>query len=256
MKTKIIFITTNLIMLFCVSYAQNRHVVLSGTIEFEKTVNMFAVLQRMAVKHPDNPSRLVYESYKAEQPQFKTFKSLLYFSENELMFVPQEDTEDMMRYRNPMITQNNLIYTDGKAGKTTILKSINEKRFLIKDSIAHIDWKITDERREILGFSCRRANALVMDSVYVVAFYTDKIPVSGGPESFTGLPGMILGVVLPRENINWFATRLTEQPVEPGKLRPKMEGLPITKKQFSEQLKTIVYSWKDADNGIIRAIIF
>jgi GLPGLI family protein len=31
-----------------------------------------------------------------------------------------------------------------------------------------------------------------MDSVFIVAFYTDQIVTSGGPESFNELPGMIL----------------------------------------------------------------
>jgi GLPGLI family protein len=48
----------------------------------------------------------------------------------------------------------------------------------------------------IAGFNCRRANAMIMDSIYVVAFYTDEILTTGGPESFSGLPGMILGVAL------------------------------------------------------------
>ncbi len=57
----------------------------------------------------------------------------------------------------------------------------------MQDSTRKITWKITDEMREIAGFSCRRANAIMLDSIYVVAFYTDQIPVSGGPESFSGL---------------------------------------------------------------------
>jgi GLPGLI family protein len=65
-----------------------------------------------------------------------------------------------------------------------------------------------------------------MDSIYVVAFYTDQIPVSGGPESFTGLPGMILGIALPYEHITWFATKISEMPIDPKDLT-----LPATKKQ-------------------------
>ncbi len=64
--------------------------------------------------------------------------------------------------------------------------------------------------REIAGYTCRRANALVMDSIYVVAFYTEVIPVSSGPEIFSGLPGMILGVALPHENVTWFATSVKD----------------------------------------------
>jgi GLPGLI family protein len=83
------------------------------------------------------------------------------------------------------------------------------KPYLITDSIRKIHWKITSEIKMIAGFSCRRANAIIMDSVYVVAFYTDEIIPRGGPESFTGLPGMILGIALPYDHTTWFATRVS-----------------------------------------------
>ena len=92
-------------------------------------------------------------------------------------------------------------------------KNVYDDLYLVKDSLRKIDWKITDETREIAGYECRRANAIVLDSVYVVAYYTIQIPFSGGPESFTGLPGTILGLALPHENMTWFATKVTEIPV-------------------------------------------
>jgi GLPGLI family protein len=51
-----------------------------------------------------------------------------------------------------------------------------------------------------------------MDSIYVVAFYSDQIVVRGGPESFWGLPGMIMGVVLPHEYTTWYATKVYLEP--------------------------------------------
>ena len=57
-----------------------------------------------------------------------------------------------------------------------------------------------------------------MDSVYVIAFYTDQITTTGGPESFNGLPGMILGVAIPRINTTWFATKLELVEVKPQDL--------------------------------------
>src|SRR6185437_10397918 len=99
-------------------------------------------------------------------------------------------------------------------------KTIFDQPFLVKDSLRKIKWKITDENREIAGYNCRRANGLMMDSIYVVAFYTDKIPVSGGPESFSGLPGMILEVALPHENVIWRATKVTEAEIPQGAITP------------------------------------
>ena len=63
-----------------------------------------------------------------------------------------------------------------------------------------------------------------MDSIYVVAFYSDEIPVSGGPESFSGLPGMILGLALPHENVTWFATKVTDVPIPESSLRAPAKG--------------------------------
>ena len=256
MRTKIIMILAVWAIMPLLTLGQSRHVVFNGTIEFEKTVNMYAVLKRMVGNEHGGQLSAVYESYVTEKPQFKKFKSLLFFSEKGLLFQPQEDSEDMMIYRNPMITQNNIIYTNLKLGEVAIFKSISGKRFQIRDSVLHINWKITDERRDILGYPCRRANAIILDSLYVVAFYTDKIPVSGGPESFAGLPGMILGVVLPHENINWFATKITEQPTDVERLKPKFLGQPINRIQFSDELKTILSGTNNINSELVKGARF
>ena len=41
-----------------------------------------------------------------------------------------------------------------------------------------------------------------------MAFYTDEILVKGGPESFNGLPGMIMGIAVPRLSMTLFATKI------------------------------------------------
>jgi len=81
----------------------------------------------------------------------------------------------------------------------------------------------------------------MMDSIYVVAFYTIAIPVSGGPESFSGLPGMILGVALPHENITWFATKVNDKPVPSLKVPAK--GKVVTNKELRATLSSVVKNW-------------
>jgi GLPGLI family protein len=113
----------------------------------------------------------------------------------------------------------------------------------VKDSTRKINWKVTNEIRNIAGYDCRRANALIMDSIYVVAFYTDEIPVSGGPESFTGLPGMILGVALPYEHTTWFATSVVDQPMTDDKLRAPTKGKPLNNASLISTLKSALKNW-------------
>ncbi len=80
--------------------------------------------------------------------------------------------------------------------------------YLLSNPLRKIDWKIGSEIRKIAGFDCRKAVGKIMDSIIVIAFYSDEIIPSGGPESFTGLPGMILGLAIPRMHATWYATKL------------------------------------------------
>ncbi|TCC90295.1 GLPGLI family protein [Pedobacter frigiditerrae] len=100
------------------------------------------------------------------------------------------------------------MYTDLAKSKRIIKKSIMGEDYILPDTIPNLDWKIMNDVRKIAGYDCRKAIAVINDSVYVVAFYTDEILLKGGPEGFTGLPGMILGLAIPRYNTTWFATKV------------------------------------------------
>ncbi len=234
------------IFLFIVQqdFAQNTHFTTVGSIEFEKSINMFAMMKKQINKDNESYLQVAFDQYKKTQPQFKKLKSTLYFSNNKTMFQPVADENTQSGFFNtPLASQNNVIRTDLTTSTFISQKKVFEETFLVKDSIRNINWKITDETRDIAGYTCRRANALILDSIYVVAFYTDEIAVSGGPESFAGLPGMILGVALPHENITWFATKVNEVTVDPKNLNPPTKGKPLNNKQLRTTLQSALKDW-------------
>lgn len=104
--------------------------------------------------------------------------------------------------------EENTWYLDFATRKMNMQKQIVGTNFLIADSIPNIEWKITNEHREIAGYNCRKAVGKIMDDVYVYAFYTDDITISGGPCSINGLPGMILGLTIPRLYTSFIATKI------------------------------------------------
>jgi GLPGLI family protein len=127
----------------------------------------------------------------------------------------------------------NVIYNDYTAGTTTSQKPVFEETFLVQDSFSKIKWKLTPDTRVIAGYECRKAIGILYDTVAVFAFYTDEILVNGGPESITGLPGMILGVGIPRLHSTWFATRVQAlNAVEPKALIPASKGKKTNKKDL------------------------
>lgn len=83
-----------------------------------------------------------------------------------------------------------------------------DEKYLIIDSLHQITWRFSDEYRNIAGYECRRVNGATKDSLYLIAFYTEEIPVSGGPALVHGLPGMILGLVIPELHIQYWATKV------------------------------------------------
>ncbi|MEJ5104533.1 GLPGLI family protein [Chryseobacterium sp. MYb328] len=225
-------------------YAQETKFITEGIIEYERSNNMYALIQR-GITNDDVVSNMRFEEYKKTFPQFKRTKSTLQFSEKKSLFTPikNDSASDIFFENNPAVNQINTTYTDYDNHKQITEKQVFEDRFLIQDSIQSVKWKITDEFREIAGFNCRRANGLIMDSIYVVAFYTDQIPVSGGPESFNGLPGMILGVALPHENVTWFAKKINDIRIEPGKLTPPNKGKIINRKDLKQTVTDIFKSF-------------
>ncbi|PWS27707.1 GLPGLI family protein [Pedobacter yonginense] len=233
------FISTNI-------YAQNVHFVQNGVIEFEKRSNMYAIIKKKINKENENWYNEAFDQYKKNNPQFKAEKSTLNFNKNRSLYKWNETSEvanNNWISRDPLADLKNTIATNFDTQSSTTQKSVYEATYLVKDSVRKINWKITDETREIAGYECRRANALIMDSIYIVAYYSNQIAVSGGPESFTGLPGMILGLAMPHENITWFATKVTEVVVPEKDLLPPTKGKPVDNKSLNAILLGAMGDW-------------
>ncbi len=242
------FFIATIISTLCLSLqadAQGLRFTEQGEIMYEKKVNMFALLKAVINKDNEFYMQKYYDQYKATQPQFVTTKSLLIFSKEQSLFkaVEVEAPKQGAFSTFPAILQINVAHHNFVSQQSIIQKTVFEEVFLVKDSIRKIKWKITDETREIAGYQCRRANAIVMDSVYVVAFYSDRIPVSSGPESFTGLPGMILGLALPHDHISWFATKVTDVSVTAANLQAATKGKLVDNKTLKETLQKVFKQW-------------
>ena len=214
-------------------------VITSGTITFEKRLNLHAIAKNELGTKPAQGSIDEYEKYKKTIAQFGTLSSTLTFNTDKSLFTPIERLlpQGMDFYNNPMNKQLNIVYTDFATNTNLSQKEMYGDLFIVTDSTRKITWRLTDQTQDIAGFKCRRANGLILDSVYVVAFFTDEIGVSGGPESFWGLPGMILQVALPHENVIWTAKKVTTDPVPLTAIVPPKKGKKISRTELFKLVK-------------------
>ena len=224
-----------------------------GNITFEKRVNALALVQERFSKD-DVWGQQIIDAYKKAGIQFRTTHFNLAFKNGKTLYSPvADDAQTTAPSDFTNVASQNIIYSDLDKQQSIAFKTVFDNNFLIKDSTRKIHWKITDELRDIAGFRCRRANAIVMDSIYVVAFFTTEILTTGGPESFNGLPGMILGVALPHEHVTWFATKVSvNPPVTDASLAPPAKGKPLTEKEYYDKLHDSMKDWGKTGNIIMQ----
>lgn len=101
-----------------------------------------------------------------------------------------DDINDALLFFNDFIysINENILYEQ---------RSIKKKEYLIKLKKKY-KWKITQEQKTILGYTCTKA---IHSSIapngnenITEAWFTFSIPVSAGPDNYIGLPGLILAV--------------------------------------------------------------
>jgi len=256
MRNNIILIIILLSITSNLTFGQGVHFTSSGVVEYQKTVNVYAILKRQVNTSNESSYKPMLLQYQKSHPQFKTLNSSLIFTNEKTIFtpIPEEVAPVIFLGTDAILNQNNTTFTNLKEQVVISEKKIFEKTYLLKDKIRKIRWKITDETRTIASYPCRRANALV-DSMYVVAFFTEQIPVSGGPESFTGLPGMILQLALPHENITWMAIKVTESSVAPKSMAIPARGTLVNRSALYETINETIKNWGQNKQSILRALL-
>ncbi len=177
----------------------------SGKIRYERKLGQFSLMESL---HQGEENMFV-EELKKVLPRIVTDSYVLDFNpETSVYRFENENSEN--KYFNSSLkpTEDAYIIQSFTDSMVVIRTTVFENKYLIKDSLTKYQWKITGELRKIAGFECKKAVTKISDSVVVVAFYTDEILVRGGPESFNGLPGMIMGIAIPRLSLTLFATKL------------------------------------------------
>lgn len=208
-----------------------------GRITYEKRSN-----QHARFLDENNTNDWVEETRKATSKIIIENPVLTFNESYGLYTVGAENTNNKYLWNSKTPeTDNTLINWQNKT--ISQQKELFEKTYLIQDSIQNIQWRITGETRTIAGFNCRKAVGKIMDSVYVVAFYTDDITAQVGPESFSGLPGAILGLAIPRLHTTWFAIKVEAITPPETTFTPKQKGIKVTRKTCLAELQKSIKDW-------------
>lgn len=233
-----------------------------GKISYERKVNMHRSL-------PD-------PQMKSMIPEFRTDKFELLFNESASLYrsVVDDEAPDpfanaggggggmRMNFRMPTTTT----YTDIAKQTQYEERAFFEKEFLIVDSLKQYKWKLSEETKTIAKQLCKKATTMITapqqmrvrisrggenntDSASnapkppketeLVVWYAENIPVSIGPDNYSGLPGVIMEMDV--DNGAQVTTAVEVSAKYPKKeLIQPTKGDKMTRAQFQEQMQKLM----------------
>ena len=220
------------------SYGQ----ITSGKITFERRTNL-------KKKYGDNQRM---KSFITEENKIRKETFNLHFDEERSSFIVVEDPNAEKGYMN-YTTQRNKTYQNLEKDEMVVVIDLFGNNAYVKDKMPNRPWKITESKRKIGGYMCRKAIWEKNDSTRIYAWFSVDIVPSIGPEGFCGLPGAILGLATEDGGVIYFAKK-----VDAGQFSPKsLEYEKTNKFTTIEELKIKLesrFSGKPWGKGIVEDI--
>ena len=211
-------------------------------------------------------------------PKERKDKFELLFGENKSLWQPVEDDNQgdemstgegggmRMVFRMPGsedITFHNIAET-----KKVEQRELGGKYYIIADSIKKQSWKVAGETKVILGHNCMKATTQrtqesfrmsmengeakrekVMDTLNIVAWFTNEIPGSFGPEMYQGqLPGTILEIDV-NNGRNIFRAIEISSKIDVAKIKEPTKGKKATSQEFAKEREKLMQEMMQNGGG-------
>ena len=188
----------NTFFVFLIGYNLSAQVT-NAKIIFERKTNLFKKYKGERTK-----------DWIKEENKIKIDVFELIISDSLSVFKPQESD---IREQMDWLTQKNTTYHNLNSKTRFLIKNMWGEELYLKDSIIKRTWKITDGTRKIAGYNCRKAIWQANDTTKIYAWFSYDLTPSVGPESYTGLPGTILGLATEDGGVIYFAKKIELQPL-------------------------------------------
>lgn len=197
----------SVLLLFALATTFCNAQITAGKIVYERKTNLYKKFKDDNVK-----------DWIKEIDKIKIDMVELLFNDSLSLYQPQETG---LKENYSWATNKNKVYQNFKTKERFSIKKIWGEEIKIDDTLFTRQWKITDSKRNICGYNCRKAVWQPDDSIRIYAWYCDEIISSVGPESYFGLPGAILGLATEDGGVIYFAKSVEQIKPDAATLLPK-----------------------------------
>jgi GLPGLI family protein len=204
---------------------------LQGTIVYTRTMDVWRHL-------PDQQMRAIV-------PQFQTGQFQLVYRDSISVYkgLPEDEAPDpfaapggggmVAKFHGP--GDDGVLYKNLSSGRLLEQTNLDEKKYVIRDSVRSPAWKLSPDTCTVLGHLCKKATTVARGNRKVVAWYSEDIPVAAGPERFDGLPGIILRLDVDSGTVVYVATKIAASAAA-ADLKAPAESKAISRLEFEKKL--------------------
>jgi len=175
---------------------------------------------------------------------------------------------DGAQIRFVMPGSDDITYNNTDEMKKTEQKELGGKTFIVNDSIRRMSWKVAGETKTILGHNCMKATSQrtqesmrmnmdngnmtrqkVVDTMNIVAWFTNEIPGSFGPDIYQGqLPGTILEIDINNGKNTYSAVEIAEK-TDVAKIKEPTKGKKVTADEFAKEREKLFNDMQQNGGG-------
>jgi GLPGLI family protein len=179
---------------------------------------------------------------------------ILSFNKEESLFKEEEELEAPQPSGMQIVIAgmggSDILYKNTKEERFANQNEMYGKVFLIEDKLVKQDWKLGSETKNIGNYTCYKATLIrerpveidgmptpeqienpEMEEYTTTAWYTPQIPVSNGPRSYHGLPGLILEVNDGSETI--ICSKIVMNPKDKVSISEPTKGKKVNQEEYN-----------------------
>lgn len=160
--------------------------------------------------------------------------------------------EGGVQIRGFAMGEDDITWLNFAEGRKVEQKEFAAKQYLVTDSVRKLNWKLTGETKNMLGYTCQQAvttrlsnrsminidNGVmtkkeVPDTSHVIVWFTPAIPVPAGPDYEGQLPGLILQIDM-NGNTTYKAIEVSQK-ADVASIKEPKKGKKVTADEFNKE---------------------
>lgn len=192
---------------------------------------------RMDVHRSIPPER---EDMKAMIPQFRTENYVLFFNQDERLYRPDVDMNEIATSRRGgprMNTPRIEVYINTPNEEWITAQEFLGRNYLIIDSLNIAPWRLGNEYMDIAGYRCQMAwYTDTVTNEEITAWFTLAIQPFMGPDMFSSLPGTILALDINNGERVWIARKIEQRSLVRDEIRKPNRGERISREDYRKMV--------------------